>query len=302
MRGALNSTGGRGALASVASSVFFGGVYFVTPMLAPASAEAIWGIRNLVAIPMIALALISLRQWRFAAEIGTRIKRNPLLILPILVCGTIIMGQLWVFSWAPMHGRGLNVALGYFLLPLVLVVVGRFLYRDQLTWWHWTAAGIAAAGVAFQIVRVGGISWETLLVGFGYPVYFVLRRAMGMAHLGGMFWEFLLLSPLALFFLVRELVDGSTLAANPALVWSAPLFALWTGVALMLYVVASRMLPISIFGLLSYLEPALLVVASILIGESIQRGEYVLYGAIWIAVLIVVIGGLAQLRQRPNPS
>jgi hypothetical protein len=111
------SPGASGLLASVGSSLAFGGVYFITPLLAPASAESIWGIRNLVTIPIIALALIGLRQWYVVPEIARRIRRRPLLLLGIFVCGLLIAAQLWVFSWAPLHGRGLQVALGYFMLP-----------------------------------------------------------------------------------------------------------------------------------------------------------------------------------------
>ena len=58
---------------SIASSVAFGGIYFVTPLLAPASAEALWGLRNLVAIPVIATTLVVFRQWRSACEILERV-------------------------------------------------------------------------------------------------------------------------------------------------------------------------------------------------------------------------------------
>ncbi|QIM17938.1 EamA family transporter RarD [Leucobacter coleopterorum] len=299
------SRGSRGALASVGSSVAFAGVYFVTPMLAPAPAEAIWGVRNLVTIPVILLALLAVRQWHLVTEIAHRIRRQPLLLLGSIVCGLLIAAQLWVFTWAPMHGRGLHVALGYFLLPLVLVVIGRFLYKDKLSWWQWLAAGVAAAGVTVELIRVGGISWETLLVCLGYPVYFVFRRSLGTNHLGGMFWEFSALAPLALVLVVIEITQGTAIAENPSLWWSAPLFSVWTGIALVLYVVASRLLTLSLFGLLSYLEPALLVVASLLIGERITGGEWYIYIMIWAAVLILVIGGVATVlrsRRRPGSS
>lgn len=289
------SPGASGLLASVGSSLAFGGVYFITPMLAPASAESIWAIRNLITLPIIALALIAMRQWFAVAEIARRVRRRPLLLLGILVCGLLVAAQLWVFSWAPLHGRGLQVALGYFLLPLVLVVVGRLLYRDRLVWWQWLAAGIAGIGVVFELVRVGGVSWETLLVALGYPAYFVLRRALGTGHLGGMLWEFLVLVPVAVALLVLELGSGSAVTANPALWWLGPVFALWSGIALVLYLAASRLLTMSLFGLLSYLEPALLMVASLLNGERIGTEELVIYGAIWVAVLVLVAGGVAGL-------
>lgn len=299
-----NSTASRGLAASVTASVFFAGIYFVTPLLAPASAESVWGIRNILTIPIVVVALLVFRQWRFVTEIGVRIRARPWLILALLACGILVSLQLWIFSWAPLNGHALDVALGYFLLPLVLVIVGKFLYKDTLLWWHWLAAGIAAAGVAFEIARVGTVSWATLVVALGYPVYFVLRRAIGTSHLGGMFWEFVLVAPLALVFVVRELANGHTMAANPALWWFAPVFSLWTGVALILYLLASRLLSISLFGLMSYVEPALLVVASLLIGERIAAAEWPMYLAVWAAVLVLVVGGSLQLiratRTKPD--
>lgn len=300
MPGSLHQ-GSRGTLASVGSSVAFGAIYFVTPLLAPAAAESIWALRNLITLPIIALALIMVRQWHLVVEIGQRIKRRPALIIGIVVCGLLIAAQLWVFSWAPMHGRGLQVALGYFLLPLLLVVVGRYLYRDRMTWWQWTAAGIAGVGVAFEVVRAGGISWETLLVSVGYTIYFVLRRALGTGHLGGMFWEFLVLVPVAIVCLGFEFTRGSALSANPDLVWIAPVYAICSGAALVLYILASRLLSMSLFGLLSYLEPALLVVAAILIGERIASDEWFTYGAIWTAVLVIIVGGSVVAFRRRGP-
>ncbi len=290
-----SSTVSRGLSVSASSAVLFAGIYFVTPYLAPASAESVWGIRNVVTIPVIIAALLVFRQWWLVTEVWSKLRAKPWLILALIACGVLVSAQLWVFSWAPLNGRGLEVALGYFLLPLVLVVIGKLLYKDRLLWWHWLAAGIAAVGVLFEVVRIGTLSWETMLVAFGYPIYFVLRRAIGTNHLGGMLWEFVLLAPVALVFVVREVSNGHTIEANPMLLWFAPLFSVWTGIALILYLLASRLLTISIFGLMSYLEPALLVVASLLIGERIATAEWPIYIAVWAAVAVLITGGLVQL-------
>lgn len=290
----------RGTLASVGSSVAFGGIYFLTPLLAPAPPEAIWAVRNLVTVPIIMLALVMARQWHLFTAVASMLQRAPLKIFGVLACGLLISAQLWVFAWAPLNGRGLQVALGYFLLPLVLVLVGKLLYRDELAWWQWTAAGVAALGVTFEIVRVGGISWETILVAFGYPIYFVLRRWIGTAHLGGMLWEFVIMIPLAVVLLVIELTSGTALSVNPSLIWSVPLYTASAGGALVLYIAASRLLTLSIFGLLSYLEPALLMIAALLIGERIVGLEWGIYAAVWVAVFIILGGGVTRLMRARN--
>lgn len=290
----------RGVITSLGSSIFFGAIYFVTPKLAPLSAEAVWALRMIVTMPFVAAVIALMGGWGMISKIGRRIVANPWLLLGIFMCGALMSAQLWVFTWAPMHGRGMQVALGYFLLPLVLVLTGRLLYGERLTRWQLVAALVAAVGVAYEIVRVGGISWETLLVALGYTAYFVLRRTIRTAHMGGMWWELATVFPILLTVFVLQVKDTDAFETHPALWWIAPGFALWTAFALFLYVLASKLLTMSVFGLLSYVEPALLVVASLLIGERIDSSEWFTYAAIWLAVLILMIGGLVDLR-RPQP-
>jgi len=263
------------------------------------SGEAVWAMRALAAVPFLTVVLLVSRDWRLATEFGRRIRRKPLLLLGAFASAALLSAQLWVFAWAPLNGRAMQVALGYFLLPIVLVVVGRFLYKDRMVWWQWAAAGTALIGVVYEVIRIGGVSWETLLVALGYPVYFVLRRSMGTGPLGGMWWDFVIMFPFAVVVTVWSFSDGSWLAINPTLWWAAPSISLFAAFALLLYLVASRLLSMSMFGLLSYVEPALLLVASLLLGERIAAGEWFTYGAIWAAVLILVAGGAAEvLRTR----
>lgn len=288
------TTGTRGVLVSIASSIGFAAIYFATPLLAPLPAESVWAIRVLLALPFVTAVLLATRSTALITEIGTRIARRPALAAGVVLSATLLSVQLWLFGWAPLNGRGLQVALGYFLLPLVLVLIGRFLYRDRMTWWQWAAAGAAAAGVGYELVRVGGVGWETLLVVFGYPGYFVLRRRLRISHLGGMWWEMAVAFPAAAVLLSVEAVTGSAFARNPALWWSTIAFGLFAALALLLYLIALRLLPLSLFGLLSYVEPALLVVASLLIGERIGAAEWPAYLAIWTAVTILFAGGAVE--------
>lgn len=263
------------------------------------SGEAVWAMRAIVAVPFITVVLLASRDWRLTLDIGKRVKKKPVMLIGLIISAALLTVQLWIFAWAPMNGRAMQVALGYFLLPLVLVVLGRFLYKDRMVWWQWAAAGTALIGVVYEVFRIGGVSWETLTVALGYPAYFVLRRAMGTGHLGGMWWDFALMFPFAVVMTIVSFADGSWLAANSSLWWAAPSVSLFAAFALLLYMVASRLLSMSLFGLLSYVEPAMLLVASLLMGERIATGEWFTYGAIWAAVLILVAGGAAEvLRKR----
>ncbi len=75
-----------------------------------------------------------------------------------------------------MHGRGLQVSLGYFLLPLVLVLAGSVLYGEKLSKLQCLAVLLAVFGVGHEMWRLGSIAWETALVAIGYAAYFVIRK------------------------------------------------------------------------------------------------------------------------------
>ncbi len=115
--------------------------------------------------------------------------------------------QLWVFLWAPLHGRLLEVSLGYFLLPLTMVLVGRFYYRERIDGLQWLAVICAAVGVAHEVWVTGAFSWPTLLVALGYPPYFVLRRKINADSLAAFALEMTLLLPVA----VVQIVTGGSL-------------------------------------------------------------------------------------------
>ncbi|AIY41126.1 Protein rarD [Collimonas arenae] len=76
----------------------------------------------------------------------------------------------------PLHGRALEVSPGYFLLPLTMVLVGRFYYQERLDIVQWLAVACALMGVLHELWMTGSFAWSTLVVALGYPPYFILRR------------------------------------------------------------------------------------------------------------------------------
>ena len=287
----------KGLAASLVASVLFGALYYMAPLLAPLDGEQIFGWRVLCTLPFTTALLLAMGQWERVAALGRRVRRQPLLALGLLGSAAMLGVQLWIFLWAPLHGRALPVSLGYFLLPLVMVLTGRVLYRERLTPLQWVATVLAAAGVAHEVVRAGGVSWEVWLVSVGYTVYFVARRRMRTDHLGGHWLDMLLLMPAALWFVARA-PSSLPLVAGHAHLWAmVPVLGVVSAVALALYMAASRLLPLGLFGLLSYVEPVLLALVALLLGESIQPGQWPTYGPIFAAVGVLVIDGALRLRQ-----
>ncbi|WP_313078889.1 EamA family transporter RarD [Pulveribacter sp.] len=288
----------KGLAASVIASVLFGAMYYMAPWLAPLDGEQIFGWRVLCTLPFTSLLVLALRQGGRVRLLLLRAWRQPLLALGLLASAAMLGVQLWLFLWAPLHGRALPVSLGYFLLPLVMVLAGRVLFAEQLSGLQWLATALAGAGVAHEVLRAGGMSWETWLVALGYTAYFVMRRLLRSDHLGGHWLDMLLLAPAALWFVLRAPSSLGLVAGHPHLWTMVPVLGLVSAVALSLYMAAARLLPLGLFGLLSYVEPVLLALVALLLGESIAPQQWPTYGPIFAAVAVLVVDGALRLRQR----
>ncbi len=289
----------KGILSSVMASCLFAVMYFYTSLLTPLDGEEIFGWRTLLTLPCLTLFMLVSKDWKRVGELLARVKHTPLLLLGMVGTSWLMGVQLWLFLWAPLHGRSLEVSMGYFLLPLAMVLTGRLVYGERLSRLQKVAVACAALGVGHELYQHGSFAWETLVVTIGYPIYFVLRKRSRTDHLGGLWCDMCLLLPWALYFVIQGPLSPADLQAHPGLYALIPILGAISASALIAYVLASRLLPFSLFGLLSYVEPVLLVGVALLLGETIGPDQWLTYLPIWAAVLVLVIEGFKHLlRQR----
>jgi chloramphenicol-sensitive protein RarD len=230
-------------------------------------------------------------------ELVMRAIRQPRIALMLATSAALLGLQIWVFLWAPLHGRMLEVSLGYFMLPLVMVLVGRYYYHERLETLQWIAVACAAVGVAHELWATHAFSWPTLLTALGYPPYFVLRRKIHADSLVTFAIEMILLLPVAFI----EVHTGGSLALVSSHAWLAwvllPGLGLISTIALATYLKSSRLLPMALFGILGYVEPVLLVVISVtLLGEHLGLRQLATYVPIWIAVALTALHGARLVR------
>jgi chloramphenicol-sensitive protein RarD len=289
----------KGVAASALASAIFAGLYFYATLLSPLSGEEIFAWRLLFTAPGVTLLLLATREWRQVRPTLRRVSDTPALLLVYAANAAMLGVQMWVFMWAPLHGRAMEVTLGYFLMPLMLVVIGRVLYGDHLSPWRFAAAVIALAGVTNEFFRVGGLAWPTVLVALGYPAYFISRRQFRTDRHGDSWLEMHLLIPAAIWFVLAGPTSLSGLSDHPNLLMLIPGLGLISAAAFTLYFYGMRTLNFSLFGLLGYLEPVLLVMVAFLLGERLGQREALTYILIWIAVGVMVAeGALHILRHR----
>ncbi len=288
----------KGIILSVIASFLFGAMYYYTSLLTPLNGEEIYGWRTLLTLPFLTLFMLFSGDWIRVKEMLRWLRLRPWRVLFLLLTALILGVQLWLFLWAPLHGMALDVSLGYFLLPLTMVLAGRVFFRDRLSLLQKLAALCALLGVGNELYQVGGVSWPTLVVAIGYPIYFILRRRLGTDNLGGLWCELTLMLPVAALFALGGAEPLAALSAKPLLYLQIPLLGIISALALVCYILASRLLPFSLFGLLSYVEPVLLVIVALLLGETISHNEWLTYIPIWLAVVLLMLEGARHLLRR----
>tara|TARA_R110002167_G_scaffold138853_4_gene326253 strand:- start:3487 stop:4383 length:897 start_codon:yes stop_codon:yes gene_type:complete len=222
---------------------------------------------------------------------------------PGYLLGSALVGaQFWAFIWGPMNGRTLEVALGYFILPLAMVLTGRLVYGERLRRLQWLAVGCATAGVVSSLLQSGGFSWLALLIALGYPPYFILRRYQSLPALQAFGIENILLLPVAIWACV-ELGE----VAHP-FDYSLSKLALFAGLGLLgsipmlLWLSASRVLALGVLGLLGNLEPTLIFCVGLWQGETVEPSEWLLYALIFSSLLLLGADAARQLWRRSSVS
>lgn len=293
----------KGIALSIGSSCLFALLYYYATLLSPLNGQQIFGWRMVLMLPCITAFLLASGEWRHVVSIGKRLRRTPALLGGLFLSSLLLGTQQWLFMWAPLNGRGLEVSLGYFLLPLVMLGVGKLLYGERLSRWQNAGALCAALGVLNEWCQVGQLSWATLLVALGFPLYFILRRTLATAHLGGLWFDILLTLPVAAWFVMGQVNADNAPAPSWQLCALLAGLAVISAAAFMAYTFAGKLLPFGLFGLLGYVEPVLLVAVALALGEHIKPEQWLTYVPIWLAVgLLGLEGGRYLLRTRRQGS
>lgn len=283
----------QGSLASIFSSVLFSLMFLFGLFMQPLSGTQVASWRILMMLLSLVLLVSFTKQWQYVFNYLKTLK-TPVEWLLFLIPTPILGGQIWLFMWGPVNGYGLDVTLGYFLLPLVMILIGRFFYNESMSVLQWLAALCAAMGIAYDIFQYGTISWVTLFACLGYPPYYLLRRKLAVPPITGLLSDLTLLTPVVLIVLFVD--NGFSMAADSSKFWYLlPLLGAFSALAMSLSMVASSKLPVSLFGALSYLEPMLLFVLSItVLNQSLDEGgSLFMYGMITLALLFMIMESTA---------
>ncbi len=198
-----------------------------------------------------------------------------------------IASNWFVFVYAVMVDRVLDVSLGYFMNPLVSVALGRFVLGERLRPLQAVAVAIAGGGVALFALATGGLPWISLVLALSFGLYGLLRKTTAVPPVAGSAFETLALLPVAAGVLVWLQLQGhnsmfaGSVTTDVLLLGTGPV----TAIPLLLFVNAARRLRLTTIGFLQYLAPSLqFVLAVAVFDEAIRLERMVAFGLVWAAL------------------
>ena len=213
-------------------------------------------------------------------------------VLGLLALSSLLIAANWlVFIWAVNNGKVLQTSLGYFINPLLSMAAGALFFRERLDRIAQVAIGLAAIGVVFQAVAIGGLPWVSLTLAASFCGYGIVRKQVAADAQTGLFIECLLLGiPGAVFaiWLAQAGADHFTLGITPA-VWLIFSGAA-TAVPLVLFAWAARRLPLSAMGFMQFLAPSMTFVLGVVQGEPLGWAKITAFAFIWAGAGVFAYG------------
>ena len=217
----------------------------------------------------------------------------------LLLTAALIGGNWLVFLVAVQDGQILQSSLGYFINPLVSILLGFLFLGERLRTVQWVAVALAAAGVVNQILAVGELPWIALFLAGTFGLYGLLRKTIAVAALPGFFVEVSLLAPFALAYMAWA-ISGSVstfVNADGGTQWLVPVAGVITVTPLVLFAYGARRILLATVGLLQFLTPtAHFLLATQLYGEPFTAAHLLTFVLIWSA-LALYLGDLFR-RER----
>ncbi len=282
----------RGTLLGVTAYLIWGFAALYWVQLEAVDTRDMLAHRALWTVVAVVLTLLVAR--RLTATL--RLLRQPRTLV-IMAGAALFSAANWgVFLWAVTHEQATEASLGYFLLPLVNVVIGLTLFGERIDTAQKWGVGFAVAAVLVQINYYGGLPIVALSLALSFGLYGAIRKGVAIGSVEGLLLEALMMLPFAIAWLIYREGGGfgdHGLRVDLFLVGSG----FFSAIPLMTYVAASRLLPLTALGLVFYIGPtAQLLVAVLVFGEPLVPAQMVAFGLVWVGLALVTADGYRRAR------
>ena len=209
----------------------------------------------------------------------------------------------FTFIWAVTSGRVVEASMGYYINPLIVVLLGTVVLKEQLNTRQKTAILFASVGVIIMTVQYGGIPWVALTLALSFACYGLIKKTVDISSLNGLTLETAMTAPIALGYILYIKLNGTGSLEVIPLPTMLTLFAsgIATATPLLLFAQAAKSIKFSTMGFMQYIAPSLsLAIGVFLFHEPFTKAHLLSFSFIWIALIIYSLSHLSIKKARQN--
>lgn len=285
-----------GVAFGIAAYVCWGFFPLYWPLLDPAGPLEVLAHRFVWSMVFVLIAITILGRWRPFLVIA----RDRRLML-ILAAASVAIAVNWgSFIWGVTNGHVIETSLGYFINPLVTVLLAVFVLKERLRLAQWLAVGIGSIAVVVLTIDYGRLPWVALLVAFSFAIYGFLKKKADLGAFEGLGMETAILFPVALAFLIAlqvrgDLAFGHEGPGNVALLIGTGIV---TAIPLLMFGAAATRLSLTTLGILQYLGPVLQFITGLtFFGEGMTGPRWAGFVLVWLALVIFTVDAATNHRR-----
>ncbi len=231
------------------------------------------------------------KQWKQIGEIVRSAR-----VMVIMLFAACLLSVNWLtYIWGVNSDYVVETSLGYFINPLVSVLLGMLFLKERLRTWQWLPLGLATAGVLYLTWSYGRLPWIALTLAFTFGAYGLIKKTAPVSALHGLMIETMILFIPAFLYLVFIEIQGGGAFGHHGATISFLLFlaGLATTVPLLLFANGARLIPLSTLGILQYVAPsAQFLLGVFLFHEPFDANQFVGFSFIWIALILFTLENL----------
>jgi chloramphenicol-sensitive protein RarD len=284
----------RGYLFGLGAYALWGFMPVYIKLVRRAGPPEILAHRVVWSVVLVALLLLVMRRWSTLRPLLRRPR-----VLALITCAAVLLAVNWfVYIYGVNTDRVVETALGYFINPLVTVVLGVTVLRERLRPLQWVAVGIGAAAVAVLTVDYGRLPYIALALALTFGGYGLVKKRLNVPAAEGFFVESGVLAVPALAYLIwLGAVDRGSFGADLGLSALLMLGGVVTAVPLMLFAGAANRIPLNALGILQYLTPTLQLALGVLVyREPMPPARLAGFALVWLALVVFTADGLRNAR------
>lgn len=265
-------------------------------LLKDVTALELIGHRIIWSFVMLGAVITFTAHWRRLREAGLNWR-----VIRIYSLAAVLIGANWlIYVWAVNAGFIVETSLGYFINPLLSVLLGVIIFREKLRPMQWIPVGLAALGVGYLTLVYGRPPWIALSLAFSFGFYGLVKKLAPLGSLYGLTLETGILFLPALGYLFFLEAQGSAAFLRTGL--TADLLMIGSGlvttIPLLLFASAAQRIPLSMIGIMQYIAPTLQFLIGVLVyKEPFSQAQFIGFAIVWVALVIFGLDGYAASRR-----